>query len=89
MKFGIDSKFTEVFNVAWILGITSVISNSVYVILDNKDKEFLWWIGFFGLIWFVPFFIEFDSFYGIPSLVLYFLLVIYIHRETFIRKKTV
>ena len=87
-KYGIKSNFTDLFNTAWVFGIASVVLNSVYVILSDLNDDFLWWIGFVGLIWFVPFFVELDTFYGIPSLIIYFLLIIYIHRD-FLNKKIV
>lgn len=88
LKFGLDSKFSELFHTAWIFGIISVISNAVYVIRLNMHDDYLWWIGFVGLIWFVPFFIDFNTFYGIPSLLIYLILIIYIHRKGYLIEKT-
>ena len=81
VKNGFDLKFTELFNLSWIFGILSVISNSIYAILINLDQTLFKIFGTIGLIWFVPFFIEIDPLYGVPSLLIYLIIAIKIHRK--------
>ncbi|MDC8003928.1 hypothetical protein POV27_07680 [Aureisphaera galaxeae] len=84
---GLDSYFTQLFNAAWIFGIVSVISNAVYVILSDRNDDYLYWIGCPGLIWFVPFFYDIDSQYGIFAMIAYLLVIVFLHRDIFIRRR--
>ena len=81
---GLDSQDTPIFYLAWGAGVLSVISNGVYAIKTGISELVLSTYGLVALIWLAPFFIELDWGYGIPSLLIYLILVIYIH----IRKPT-
>lgn len=71
--------FTELLKLTWILGVISLISNSVYAILTDLDETLFSLFGFCGLIWFVPFLIDINSTFGFPSLVGYLIIGIYLH----------
>jgi hypothetical protein len=85
---GFPIDFTELFKIAWICGVISLISNSVYAILTDFNETLFSLFGFCGLIWFIPFLIDINSTYGFPSLAGYLIIGIYLHlRKT--NKKTV
>ena len=75
---GFPVDFSDLLKLAWIFGITSVISNSVYAILTDFDQYLFSLFGFCGLIWFVPFLIDINSTFGFPSLAGYLILGIYL-----------
>lgn len=81
-------EFTELLKLAWIFGVISLISNSIYAILTDLNQTLFTIFGFCGLIWFVPFLIDLNSTFGFPSLAGYLIIGIYLHfRKT--DKKTV
>ena len=75
---GFTIDFSELFKLAWIFGIVSVISNSVYAILTDFDQYLFSLFGICGLIWFAPFLIDINSTFGIPSLAGYLILGLYL-----------
>lgn len=76
---GFPIEFTELLKFAWIFGVVSLISNSVYAILTDLNQTLFSIFGFCGLIWFVPFLIDLDSTFGFPSLAGYLIIGIYLH----------
>ena len=76
---GFPIDFTELLKFAWILGVISLISNSVYAILTDFNEKLFSLFGFCGLIWFVPFLIDINSTFGFPSLAGYLIIGIYLH----------
>lgn len=69
----------ELFQLAWISGVVSVITNAVYGIKTEISDFTLSLYGICGLFWFVPFFDALSPSYGIPSLVGFLIIVIYMH----------
>jgi len=78
---GTHQEFTKLLNTAWLLGTLSVIVNAVYAIKINVSDFALSLFGFCGLIWFAPFLIDYNTSFGLVSLIAYFILTIYIHLQ--------
>lgn len=74
-----STDFNQLFNYAWLLGVISLITNSVYAILINLDKTTFSIFGTCGLIWIAPFMINIESLSGFASLTIYLIIGIYIH----------
>lgn len=79
LQNGFPLDFTELLNLAWIFGVVSLISNSVYAILTDFNEKLFSLFGFCGLIWVVPFVFDINSFFGFPSLIGYLIIGIYLH----------
>ncbi len=75
----------DVLDLAWGLGIVSVITNGVYAIKINVSELTLSTFGLCGIVWFAPFFI--DKSYGIASLVIFLIIAIYIHWKPIPKKE--
>ena len=79
IQYGFPIDFTELLKLAWIFGVLSLISNSVYAILTDFNETLFSLFGLCGLIWFVPFLIDINSTFGFPSLFGYLIIGIYLH----------
>jgi len=80
-------EFSYIFYIAWAIGIISVVSN---ILFADKIRMNSWLIGIFGIcgiLWFFPFLLI--TYFGIPFMVIFLVIGIYIHRKAFvIQKKT-
>ena len=75
-----DQSFdTALFYWAWGSGILSVICNAVYAIKTHISDFVLSTYGLVALVWLAPFFIEFEATDGVASMVIFLILVVYIH----------
>jgi hypothetical protein len=75
----------NLFYIAWVLGIISVISN---ILLADKFRLKGWQIGIFGfcgILWFFPFFMI--TFFGIPCMFIFLVIGVYIHIKAFAIEK--
>ncbi len=75
---GFSNDITDLFQIAWIFGIVSLITNSVYAILIDLDQTIFSIFGICGLVWFFGF-IDVNTLYGFPSLIIYLVIGIYLH----------
>ncbi len=76
-----DGNIVNLFYIAWAFGIISVISN---ILLADKIGLSGWLIGIFGvcgILWFFPPFLM--TFFGIPCMIIFLVIGIYIHRKAF------
>ncbi|MBX2827450.1 MAG: hypothetical protein KTR22_04775 [Flavobacteriaceae bacterium] len=79
VQHGFVIEFTPLSNWAWVLGAVSLVSNGAYAILTNVDEFLLSIYGCTGFIWLAPFFIDVETLYGIPALVIFLFIAIYLH----------
>ena len=77
-EYGFHKNFNQLFNYAWLLGVISLITNSLYAILIDLDKVTFSIFGTCGLIWIAPFIIDIESLSGFPSLIIYLIIGIHI-----------
>ena len=75
-----NSEYAYLFNVAWAIGIISFFTNVVYAIKTDVADWIFSLMGFCGLIWFVPFWV--NTAFGIPSMIGFLIIGIYVHLRT-------
>jgi Ca2+/Na+ antiporter len=67
------------FNVAWISGITSALINGVYAAQKELNEFVISLLGLCALVWLPIILQDISLSLGVPSLIVFALLVFYIH----------
>jgi len=77
--------YVYLFYIAWIFGIVSVISNIIFAEKINVKSWLIFLLGICGVLWFFPPFLI--TYFGIPCMITFLAIGIYIHIQSFKTKK--